>query len=718
MVLQGKILESSAQAQPRYNYANGHYFEVVASTGITWAAADSAASARTFLGVSGTLATITSSAENSGLLIAFSGVNLDGLWLNGIQPPGSLEPGGGWTWGTGEAWGFLNWFGSEPNNSTGYFMGLNEDRLVTWSPDAKWNDAAGALNTPRVSGYLVEYEIPFGPVVNPANGHGYLRIDVDAGITWTDANAAAIAMNYMGGPGHLATITSAAEQSFVVANLGARRGLWLGGIQPPGSPEPAGGWTWITGEPWSYTNWSSGEPNELFTFFNNLTEDRLIFWGTSGLWNDLAEANNRPNDANGYIVEFECCLDSDADGVEDSEDNCPTVPNGPLAGPNNQLDTDGDGKGDVCDNCPAIANANQADADTDGVGDVCDNCPSMANSTQIDTDGDGRGDPCDNCPTVSNPNQADTDSDGLGDACDTVCHCDGPPAAGLVSWWRAENDAADSVDGNHGTLQNGASYAPGKIGQAFLFDGADDRVFVPHAANLTFDGGSSLTLLCWCYRTGGSGPIHVAGKRSNCGSGQGFYQVAADSSLIPLNTWIHCAVVHEAGRLRFYFDGIQYNDIPWALAADTAPFLIGMTGTCPGIQGKVDEVILYNRALSGAEIQAIINNGGPGFCGSANDTDDDRVPNACDNCPNTSNESQTDTDGDGLGDVCDPCPTRRPGDVSGDGALSTGDVGPFVAVLVDPIGASPEQLCAADVNESGAADGGDAQPFANLLLTP
>jgi uncharacterized repeat protein (TIGR01451 family) len=58
--------------------------------------------------------------------------------------------------------------------------------------------------------------------------------------------------------------------------------------------------------------------------------------------------------------------DGDGDGVPDSSDNCPIVPNP------GQEDGDGDGVGDACDNCPAIANPDQADADGDGVGDLCE----------------------------------------------------------------------------------------------------------------------------------------------------------------------------------------------------------------------------------------------------------------------------------------------------------------------------------------------------------
>ncbi|MEM9558591.1 MAG: thrombospondin type 3 repeat-containing protein [Acidobacteriota bacterium] len=83
--------------------------------------------------------------------------------------------------------------------------------------------------------------------------------------------------------------------------------------------------------------------------------------------------------------------DGDADGVRDTEDNCPVTPN-PL-----QEDADGDGLGDACDACPLDADN---DADGDGVcGDV-DNCPATPNADQADLDGDGVGDVCDAAPNA------------------------------------------------------------------------------------------------------------------------------------------------------------------------------------------------------------------------------------------------------------------------------------------------------------------------------
>ena len=143
------------------------------------------------------------------------------------------------------------------------------------------------------------------------NGHLYQAILTPGGISWADAQAAAVAAS-----GSLATITSPEENAFVfdlvdddpafwddsspVNNHGI--GPWLGGLQPPGAPEPGGGWEWVTGEPWSYTNWGSGMPNEA----GDLTQDRLQFIGINTLigpyWNDLSGVHvTEP--VNGYIIE-------------------------------------------------------------------------------------------------------------------------------------------------------------------------------------------------------------------------------------------------------------------------------------------------------------------------------------------------------------------------------------------------------------------------------
>lgn len=139
--------------------------------------------------------------------------------------------------------------------------------------------------------------------VNPSNGNSYEVVSTGS-ITWHAARAAAASME-LGGPlcaGHLATVTSQAESDFLVNEFGgaALNLKWLGGFQNPAGTEPDGGWEWITGETWDYTNWGGLEPNNA-----NGNEDALVLFFGNGTWNDAPE-NFLYGAGGGYVVEFEC----------------------------------------------------------------------------------------------------------------------------------------------------------------------------------------------------------------------------------------------------------------------------------------------------------------------------------------------------------------------------------------------------------------------------
>ncbi len=133
------------------------------------------------------------------------------------------------------------------------------------------------------------------------NGHYYEIINKQ--INWYDAKTEAENMTYLGLQGHLATITSAEENQFLTNTfLSAINNKWLGGFQPPGTGEPNEEWSWVTGEVWNYTNWNTGEPNDVGG------EDALSFWSTTNsdgkTWNDAPFTHNYGSTA-GYVVEYQ-----------------------------------------------------------------------------------------------------------------------------------------------------------------------------------------------------------------------------------------------------------------------------------------------------------------------------------------------------------------------------------------------------------------------------
>ncbi|RPJ36526.1 MAG: hypothetical protein EHM35_07980 [Planctomycetaceae bacterium] len=142
-------------------------------------------------------------------------------------------------------------------------------------------------------------------VASGGSGHFYEPVLVPAGIDWEGANDAAIDRG-----GYLATVTSAAENTFVYGLVDDSvfwrptgpdngEGPFLGGYKEPATSDPAANWHWVTGEPWDYTNWVEIEPSgpEL--------QNRLHFFGyyrrMGSLWNDVWNVNYLEN---GYVVEF------------------------------------------------------------------------------------------------------------------------------------------------------------------------------------------------------------------------------------------------------------------------------------------------------------------------------------------------------------------------------------------------------------------------------
>ncbi len=138
---------------------------------------------------------------------------------------------------------------------------------------------------------------------NPANGHFYQFV-YNPGITWTAAKAAADASSIYGLQGYLATLTSAAENTFafsktqstgwIGASDAANPGVWAWADGPENGLQF---WSGIrNGSPYGgqYNDWNAGEPND---------SGNVEFYAqylASGLWNDLANTSV----VNGYLIEY------------------------------------------------------------------------------------------------------------------------------------------------------------------------------------------------------------------------------------------------------------------------------------------------------------------------------------------------------------------------------------------------------------------------------
>ena len=209
-----------------------------------------------------------------------------------------------------------------------------------------------------------------------------------------------------------------------------------------------------------------------------------------------------------------------------------------------------------------------------------------------------------------------------------------PPPDGLVSWWSGDRTAADVQGTNNGTLLNGASFRKGMVGPGFLFDGIDDGVQVGDSPTLKMT--TATTLECWIYPTG---PGSIEG--AEIANREGEYQLGRflDGTIqwsfantnpgwtwintgyvAPEGTWTHVAVTYDNGLVTTYGNGIQVHQYQGSgTIGDVLPtlndFRIGNRQQFPApLQAIVDELKVYNRALTADEIAAIYAAGSSGNC--------------------------------------------------------------------------------------------------------
>ena len=207
------------------------------------------------------------------------------------------------------------------------------------------------------------------------------------------------------------------------------------------------------------------------------------------------------------------------------------------------------------------------------------------------------------------------------------------PGGGLVAAYSFNEGTGGTLTdrtglGHTGTLSGAAWTTQGRFGGALSFDGVNDWVTIGDANDL--DVTTGLTVEAWVYPTalGATTWREVVIKERPGGEVFNLYangdtgrpviyvaraaqpdppQGAGGTSQLAVNTWTHLAATYDGTTLRLYVNGTQVGTQAAAGPLLTSSGVVRLGGN--GLwgeffQGRIDEVRLYNRALTATELQA------------------------------------------------------------------------------------------------------------------
>jgi hypothetical protein len=199
-----------------------------------------------------------------------------------------------------------------------------------------------------------------------------------------------------------------------------------------------------------------------------------------------------------------------------------------------------------------------------------------------------------------------------------------------IGCWHLNDNSdpeSDSCGSNDGDLLNSPTYTnAGVFGGAYDFDSDDNKcINLGHDASLIT--GDDISIMAWINIDADSGPAYIVAQREGTsqnwifylnGLGLRFYgtdtaNYMTASSSLSLDTWTHIAVAYDddtnTGKL--YINGEDVTDDNTAndIDADSYNTYIGARGSASScsysVDGLIDEVILWDRELSAAEIRQL-----------------------------------------------------------------------------------------------------------------
>jgi hypothetical protein len=204
----------------------------------------------------------------------------------------------------------------------------------------------------------------------------------------------------------------------------------------------------------------------------------------------------------------------------------------------------------------------------------------------------------------------------------TVTVLDDTLPAGTVGYWKFEegsgNAALDeTINLNNGTI-SGAARTAGISGEGLSFDGVNDYVQIPDADSL--DLTSAGTIEVWAYKnsqknyqmyvTKGRTQAYQLMDKGTTGQiavrwGSASTNLATDE-VVPTGGWHHIVATYDGNNLSLYIDGHLSKSVAYTTdaVANTTPVRIGARDDGYCFDGRIDEVVIYNRALTETEVRA------------------------------------------------------------------------------------------------------------------
>jgi hypothetical protein len=223
-----------------------------------------------------------------------------------------------------------------------------------------------------------------------------------------------------------------------------------------------------------------------------------------------------------------------------------------------------------------------------------------------------------------------------------------PQPPGLAGWWRGELDGSDQLGTDNATLVGPVAFTPGEVGAAFALDGHSGYVSLATSSTLDVGVGSGFTIEGWIKPNDVSTGHAIAEWNNHSGAigvhfwtsvptvgdagslfgnvvdtaGQN-HMFASSPNLLRVGTWQHVALTYDkaTGAARLFLNGVAVagqavgSFTPQtSYGLDLGARASGPYGAGGFFFGNLDEISLYSRALTDAELAQIFNAGASGKC--------------------------------------------------------------------------------------------------------